>query len=334
MKKNRKPYFYIGAFLCGILAIGSFSTATLAWIVNNTAIEEIKVDASSLNLSVTNQSIYKYVFPAYKNSAGQDTDIIDYLSTGEAKAVSSANSMNSLDPAYLTIQDTISQEGISGLNSNIVLAFSFEVTYTTSTNIYMYADRIYDSFVPSKKGAQRISDFLHFDVFSSEEVEPLLDDALVQKQFTADGNKTAFEVESLPSGIASVTIDGVETSAYTASGKTITFNSAPASNAKIVINYSTLWHSVKKLAEEKSLEEHSKFGLHENRLNIIDTVLEEDRPSSEATTTYTYYLNIDYDYALASSDDVFNFFAAKNLGDSFSLDKDYSISFGVKQGAK
>lgn len=331
---KRKPYFYIGLFLCGILAVGSFSTMTLAWIVNNTAIEEIKVDASSLNLTVTNQSIYKYVFPAYKDSEGRDTNIIDYLSPGEAKAVLSTSNMNSLDPAFLTIQDTVSQDGISSLNTNIVLEFTFEVTFSTSTNIYLYAERVYDSFVPSKKGAQRISDYLHFDMFSSEEVEPLLDDSLVEKTFVGDGSKTSFEIESIPSGVSSITVNGVETTNYTLSEKTITFDAAPANNARIVVNYSTLWHSVKRLSEIKSLEDHEKFASRQNRLTITDMPLEEDRPSSVTTKSYTFYVNIDYDYALASSDGVFNFFSARNLGDTFSLDKDYSLSFGVKQGAK
>lgn len=331
---KKKPYLYIGLFLAGILGIGSFSTMTLAWIVNNTAIEEIKVDASSFELSITSQSIYKYVFPAYKDSAGNDTDIIDYLSEGEVKTVTSKSNMNSLDPTLLTIQDTVSQEGISTLNTNIVLEFTFEVTYTTSTNFYLYAERVYDSFIPSSKGAQRISDFLHYDVFSSDEVEPHLDDALEEKTFTGDGTKTAFQIESAPSGIASVTINGTETTAYTLSGKTITFNSAPAQNARIVVNYSTVWHSVKHLAESKQANEHGVFTSQQNKLTVIDTPLEENRPAEETTTSYTFYINIDYDFALVSSDDVFNFFAPKNLGDSFNLDKDYSLKFGVKQGAK
>ena len=127
----------VGLFLAATLAVGSFSAVTLAWIIRTSAIEGIRVDASSLGLSLNNQNLYKYVFPRYKDSSGNDTDVVDYLSKGEVKAVSNDANMNPLDPTYLNIQHLLSQEGISVLNTNLVLEFDFTITYSTSIDLYV-----------------------------------------------------------------------------------------------------------------------------------------------------------------------------------------------------
>ena len=67
---------------------------------------------------------------------------------------------------------------------------------------------------------------------------------------------------------------------------------------------------------------------------MADYPLVVNRPTAETTTSFTFYLNIEYDYDLVSSDSIFNFFNPRYLGDTFFLYKDYRLVFGVKQGAK
>ncbi|MCR5692354.1 MAG: hypothetical protein K6G74_00040 [Bacilli bacterium] len=399
---KKKTYLIVGLFLAATLAVGSFSAVTLAWIMRASAIEGIRVDASSLGLSLTEQKLYKYVFPRYKDSNGNDTNIVDYLSQGEAKTVSGDANMNPLDPTYLNIQHILSQDGIGMLNTSLALEFSFSVTYTTSIDLYVLAEREYDSFVPSVTDAKRVSDYIHFDLFRDTEIAGYLNSPLENNVFKGNGTKKDFVLTSDPSGIASVTVGGEATNAYSRDGKTITFDSAPANNAEIVINYSTIWHAVKKASEEKAetngnktdvfegdgtntsfdtsfypkttptvtvddvtLSEsdftyvgqtvtlnsapnigarvaisyshsttHTSFPFKEDRMAMEDFHLVLDRPSSETTTNYKFYLNIEYNYDLASSDSLFNFFTTGRLGKTYALDKDYRLSFGVKQGAK
>ena len=384
----------VGLFLAATLAVGSFSAVTLAWIIRTSAIEGIKVDASSLALNLNNQNLYKYVFPRYKDSSGNETNVVDYLSKGEVKPVSNDSNMNPLDPTYLTIQHMLSQEGISTLNTNLVLEFTFTITYSTSIDLYVFAERDYEKeLLKTDPDAQRVSDFIHFDLFQDSEIEEYLDDPLENDIFTGDGSTTSFSLTSSPSGIASITVNGVATNAYTRSGKVITFNTAPDNHAEIVVNYSTVWHAVKFAAEGNKTDvftgdgttdefttsfaptddptvtingvdaeytrvgqvvtitsapaandeikitypysrTHDTFPFQENVMTMSDYQLVEDRPLQETTQQYTFYLNIEYDYDIVSSDDIFNFFAPTNLGIKYALDKDYRLVFGVKQGAK
>ena len=390
----------VGLFLAATLAVGSFSAVTLAWIIRTSSIEGIRIDASSLLLDLDSQNLYKYVFPRYKDSSGSDTNIVDYLSQGEVKTVSNDSNMNPLDPTYLSIQRLLSQEGVSVLNTNLVLEFTFSITYTTSIDLYVYAERDYNgTFIKSSNTAQRVSDFIHFDLFKDTEIADYLDDPLESEVFSGDGSETVFTLTSNPSDIASITVNGVATDAYTRSGKVITFNSAPANHAEIIVNYSTIWHAVKYAAEHKASASdsqtdtftgdgstkvfyashyptddptvtvdgvaaaytytgqtitlssapsenaevaitypysttHNTFPFKEDRMDMADYHLVENRPTAETTTSFTFYLNIEYDYDLVSSDSIFNFFNPRYLGDTFFLDKDYRLVFGVKQGAK
>lgn len=389
----------VGLFLAATLAVGSFSAVTLAWIIRTSSIEGIRIDASSLLLDLDSQNLYKYVFPRYKDSNGSDTNIVDYLSQGEVKTVSNDSNMNPLDPTYLSIQRLLSQEGVSVLNTNLVLEFTFTITYTTSIDLYVYAERDYNgTFIKSSNTAQRVSDFVHFDLFKDSEIAGYLDDPLESEVFSGDGSETVFTLTSNPSDIASITVNGVATDAYTRSGKVITFNSAPANHAEIIVNYSTVWHAVKYAAEHKASASesqtdtftgdgankkfsltyfpsaitsvkvngvdaaytygsqdvtitstpaendeieiiythsatHNTFPFKEDRMDMADYHLVENRPTAETETTFTFYLNIEYDYDLVSSDSIFNFFDPRYLGDTFFLDKDYRLVFGVKQGA-
>ena len=384
----------VGLFLAATLAVGSFSAVTLAWIVRTSAIDGIRIDASSLALDLESQNLYKYVFPRYKDSSGNETNVVDYLSKGEVKAVSNDANMNPLDPTYLNIQHLLSQEGIGILNTNLVLEFSFEITYSTSIDLYVLAERDYEKeLLKSDPDAQRVSDFIHFDLFNASEIQEYLDDPLESDVFTADGITTSFSITSSPSGIASVTVGGVETDQYTISGKTITFTNTPTNHSEIIVNYSTLWHAVKFAAEGNKTDAfkgdgtktvfttsyaptsaptvtvngaeaeftyegqnvtitsapaanadvkitypysrtHDTFPFQQNTMAMSDYHLVEDRPLEETTTAFTFYLNIEYDYDLVSSDDIFNFFAPTHLGIKYALDKDYRLMFGVKQGAK
>ena len=390
----------VGLFLAATLAVGSFSAVTLAWIVRTSAIDGIRVDASSLGLNLNDQKLYKYVFPRYKDSSGNETNVVDYLSKGEVKPVSNDANMNPLDPTYLNIQHLLSQVGISVLNTNLVLEFDFTIIYTTSIDLYVYAERDYvNQFIKSSDTAQRVSDFIHFDCFSESEITGYLDDPLENEVFSGDGSTTSYSLISNPSEIASVTVNGEATNDYTRDGKVITFSSAPANHAEIVVNYSTIWHAVKYAAEHKASasdtktdtftadgtnkvfttslypqsitsvkvdnadaeytysgqnitlnsipaadseveitysysKTHDTFPYKENRMVMEDRNLVPNRPTEETTTNFKFYLNIEYDYDLVSSDTIFNFFAPLNLGNTYNLDKDFRLFFGVKQGAK
>lgn len=59
--------------------------------------------------------------------------------------------------------------------------------------------------------------------------------------FTGDGSKTAFTLTDTPASVTKVTVGGTEMAAttdYTVSGKVVTFTTAPASDAAIVVEYS------------------------------------------------------------------------------------------------
>ena len=393
----------VGLFLAATLAVGSFSAVTLAWIVRTSAIDGIRVDASSLTLNLIDQKLYKYVFPRYKDSSGNETNVVDYLSEGEVKTVSNDTNMNPLDPTYLSIQHLLSQEGIGVLNTNLVLEFEFTITYTTSIDFYVFAERDYQgTFLKSTSTAQRVSDFIHFDYFKESQIAEYLDENLETQHFTGNGSETVFNLASAPSGIHSVLVGGEETDEYSLSGKTITFDNPPVDHAPITVNYSTIWHAVKYAAEHKASSSGSKtdtfvadgatnkymlsyrptaitsvvvgevelamneysyigqeltltsapsadteieisyehstthdvFPYKEDKMVMADYHLEPNRPNEETTSTYKFYLNIEYDYDLVSTDTIFNFFDPRYLGDTFALDRDYRLAFGVKQGAK
>ena len=55
--------------------------------------------------------------------------------------------------------------------------------------------------------------------------------------FTGDGSTTAFTLSKTPSEVTSVKVNGTETSDYTTSGKVVTFSTAPADSATVVISY-------------------------------------------------------------------------------------------------
>ena len=79
---------------------------------------------------------------------------------------------------------------------------------------------------------------------------------------------------------------------------------------------------------------HDAFPFKEDKMVMADRNLVVNRPTQETQSTFKFYLNIEYDYDLVSSDSIFNFFAPLNLGNTYALDKDYRLMFGVKQGAK
>lgn len=60
---------------------------------------------------------------------------------------------------------------------------------------------------------------------------------ITAETFTGDGTKTAETLAHSPATIFTVTINGAPTTAYTVSGTTLTFNTAPANGAVIYISY-------------------------------------------------------------------------------------------------
>lgn len=55
--------------------------------------------------------------------------------------------------------------------------------------------------------------------------------------FEGDGSTTAYDIGVSSPTITNIKINGTNTSAYTLSGSTVTFNSAPADGASVVITY-------------------------------------------------------------------------------------------------
>lgn len=66
-------------------------------------------------------------------------------------------------------------------------------------------------------------------------------DGIIQTDtFTGDGTTTQFTLSKTPSGdLTSVTVDGTATTAYTVSGKNLTFTTAPTNSAAISVTYNT-----------------------------------------------------------------------------------------------
>lgn len=60
----------------------------------------------------------------------------------------------------------------------------------------------------------------------------------IKDTFTGTGSKTAFKLSSVPAALTTVTVGGAETTAYSYANGTITFTTAPASQAAIVVTYS------------------------------------------------------------------------------------------------
>ena len=67
----------------------------------------------------------------------------------------------------------------------------------------------------------------------------------ISEGFVGDGTATEFQVTFTVASVTNVTINGTATSAYTRSGRTFTFNSAPAATANIEINYRTASQNAK-----------------------------------------------------------------------------------------
>lgn len=69
-------------------------------------------------------------------------------------------------------------------------------------------------------------------------LESLLNSATIAETFEGDGTTTSFTLAHTPLEINSVLVNGAKTTAYTTSGTTLTFTTAPADDAAIYISYS------------------------------------------------------------------------------------------------
>jgi hypothetical protein len=68
-------------------------------------------------------------------------------------------------------------------------------------------------------------------------LEALLDSATAVETFTSDGS-TSITLAHAPLEVNTVLVNGVKTTAYTVSGTTLTFDSAPTTSSAIYVSYS------------------------------------------------------------------------------------------------
>jgi hypothetical protein len=272
MKRQQKLIIAFGTL---VLVTVGFSTLTFAWINYTKNIAAVQVDSGSLVFSNLSTSTYKYVYPNFFDGTGQDTGITDYFGTGEVKNYANANvTMNTYDPTYLTITSAKSQTGVSSLNTNLVIALSFDLKYSTSVDFVVTVKQ--NDYTAADSKHLRISPYLRYHVYSSADYA-----ALDTSAYTKDADKHFYGIKKA---------DDAATS-------------------------------------------HSVFGSGATSLDIYDGTLVSTRPASETNGSFTYYIAVDYEYATTVSGGVTDFFDADHLGNSYTLDGDYTIYIKAVEGA-
>jgi hypothetical protein len=201
-----------------IIAFASLATTTLfltvatfAWFTYNGNLSHlVNVDSSSLTISDVHTDVYKYVYHHFKDASGSDTSFIDYFDSGTVTKNPDSNAMNLFDPTYLIIADTKSQDGIYALNTNLVLAVSFTIHYSTPVDLEIYAKK--NSDYTAASGHYGISRFLHYNVFSpSEESTEAAGTAYTSY---SDDEKIFYSIKNLAQNAASnTTFAGASTAA-------------------------------------------------------------------------------------------------------------------------
>jgi hypothetical protein len=91
------------------------------------------------------------------------------------------------------------------------------------------------------------------------------------------------------------------------------------------------FYTIKGAAEASS--DSKSLGSSVSTLAISETALVSERPNVETTSTFTFYLAIDYSYLNTSEGGVTDFYDGTHLGNHYTLDDDYTISIAAAQGA-
>lgn len=170
MKKNIKGKLFM---ICEstIIALLSFSCFTMAWFLPSHS-STFRFSTGGLKVSNIKTSVYKYVYPPL---VGGGSNIeYDYNKEGVVNKVDITNTSNSLemnyfDPTLLKIYATSSnKKTISDLNTNLVIAINFDITYGTGINISLTANKVKNNTTNLKN-----SDYIHFTALSSVEYQKL-----------------------------------------------------------------------------------------------------------------------------------------------------------------
>jgi hypothetical protein len=279
MKKKKA---LIIAFVGLMVSTLSFTVATFAWFTSYHPVQTVNVDGASLKLTSTSDTVYKYVYPYYSGST-----IVDYDSAGTVTPIvpttaKPAVEMNIFDPTYITIVLTNanhpgtahSQSDVSLLNTNLVFAFTFSVTYSTPISLAVSAKRNASFTHNPTSGAYGVSHYANFFGLSSAD-------------FASAGG---------------VSTDGT-----------------------------SIFNTVKGVAENATnLTTRSVFANDAADASLTffnETLVDQaSQPAAETTTSFTFYLNIDYQDSLCSA-----FYDGSHLGKNYALTNDYTLSLLVAE---
>jgi hypothetical protein len=280
MKKTKALIIAFSTLLVSTLAL---TVATFAWFTSYHQVQTINVMTGSLSIGSPENKIYKYVYPFYSDQ----TTLIDYGSAGTVTSftptVASPNvEMNIFDPTYITIVLTRinhpttahSQADVSLLNTNLVIGFSFSVTYTTPIEVEVSAKR--------------------------------------NSSFTHDPNNGSFGVSHY------LNYFGLSSTAFAAAGGDATKDTS-------------IFDTVKSVAENaENLSSRSTFTSDASDASLTffeETLVDSDhQPSAATTSTFTFYVNVDYQDALCDY-----FYGSDHLGRHYALSYDYSLYMKISE---
>lgn len=116
------------------------------------------------------------------------------------------------------------------------------------------------------------------------DAKDLQSSADTEDDFTGNGSTTVFTLSRTPPNISSVTVGGTSTSAYTQSGRTVTFTSAPVSGAVIAVSYTYVL----------STDEYATL-LQQRGLEKLAEAVKSESFSADAVDTQSFQYRTDWD---------------------------------------
>lgn len=292
-----------GSIVADFITTGELD-ASLATITN--------IDASNINTGTLNASVVDVINLDADNITTGTIDASDIavtnidasnITTGtiDASAITVTNidadniTTGSIDAGVIDVTN-INADNITGgtINGTNVTAKLLNIVDATDTVVASFSDSVI--LGKAAKGHVEV-DFNSFDIFDGDGNKYLSvgDSRDAQgytehsETFTADGYKTIFIVDYTIAQVVSVTVNGVETTEYTKSGRRITFSSAPASGSVIVVRYKTLAAFYHYDFGTRGVEESGLYSVVEGiGNNASGTASHAEGGSTNASTPYSH----------------------------------------------
>lgn len=271
MKRKQRLIIAFGSLV--VVTMG-FTTLTFAWLNYTKNISAVKISSGSLALSNLSTTTYKYVYEKFKDNAGNPTDFTNYFGTGQVEGFTTGAEMNIYDPTYLTITNKKSQAGVNELNTNLVIALSFDLTYSTSIDFTINVAK--KTYTPVDNSHLGISSFLRFNSYSQSDYNSL------------------------------------DTSAYSA-------------------NKDKIFYGIK--TADQAAASHFVLGSTHDNLDIYSAPLVATRPSVQTTSSFSFYLAMDYDFSTTTAGGVVDFYDLAHIGNKYTLDDDFLFTIKAVQGS-